>query len=175
MEVILAQILGGIALVLVSIGYFLKSKAKFLLVQIVANLFYAGAFFVLNAYVGAILTTISTLRCVYIYYAEKLQWKHTFQFILVFILCYVLVTIIFWQTPFDFMPLLTSTMFTIAFTIKDLQVMRYILIVPNVILVFYNILVGTYASALLDLLEVIVIVIAIIKFSKAKIKEKKTS
>ena len=62
------------------------------------------------------------------------------------------------------MPLVTSTMFTIGFAFKDLQKMRYFLLIPNAILVVYNILVSTYTSALLDLLEVIVIIVAIIRF-----------
>ena len=62
------------------------------------------------------------------------------------------------------MPLITSTLFTIGFTIKNLQTMRYILIIPNAVLVIYNILTTTYTSALLDFIEIIVIIVAIVKF-----------
>ena len=62
------------------------------------------------------------------------------------------------------MPLISSTIFTLAYTLKDMQRMRFILIIPNVILIAYNIFTTTYASALLDLLEFIVIIVSIIKF-----------
>ncbi len=41
MNFVLSQIMGGIALILVAIGYFFKNKVKFLFIQIIANIFYA--------------------------------------------------------------------------------------------------------------------------------------
>lgn len=164
MEFILAQIFGAIALILVCIGYFLKTKSGFMIIQIIANFFYALAFFVVGAYVGASIVTISIFRCGYLYFAEKKSFKYTLHFLLIFVALYVVMTIVFWQNIFDIMPLLTSIMFTLAYTIKNLQTMRYVLIVPNSILVIYNIFMTTYTSALLDFLEVVVIIIAITKF-----------
>ena len=46
--------------------------------------------------------------------------------------------------------------------------MRYVLIVPNIAIVIYNILLTTYASAILDLIEIIVLLVAIIQFNKSK-------
>lgn len=164
LEFILAQILGGIALILVCIGYFLKTKSAFMIIQTIANFFYASAFFVVGAYVGAGLVMISLFRCIYLYVAEKKSFKYTLHFLPIFIGLYIVTTIIFWDNPFDFMPLITSTLFTIGFTIKNLQTMRYVLIIPNAVLVIYNILTTTYTSALLDFIEIIVIIVAIVKF-----------
>ena len=164
LEFILAQILGGIALILVCIGYFLKTKSAFMIIQTIANFFYASAFFVVGAYVGAGLVMISLFRCIYLYVAEKKSFKYTLHFLPIFIALYIVTTIIFWNNPFDFMPLITSTLFTIGFTIKNLQTMRYVLIIPNALLVIYNILTTTYTSALLDFIEIIVIIVAIVKF-----------
>lgn len=163
MEFVLAQILGGIALILVCVGYFLKKKSHFLIIQTVANFFYSAAFLVVGAYVGAALVMISIFRCIYLYFAEKHSFKYTLHFLPFFILCYLVMTIVFWDSPFDFIPLISSTLFTIGFTIKNLQVMRHVLIIPNVLLVLYNILKTTYTSALLDLIEVVVIIVVIVK------------
>lgn len=167
LEFILAQVLGSIALMLACISYFVKTKSKFIIIQTIANFFYASAFFVVKAYVGAGLVAISIFRCIYLYYAEKKSFKYTVHFLPIFIALYIATTIVFWGSPYDFMPLITSTLFTIGFAIKDLQTMRYIFIIPNVILVVYNILTTTYASALLDFIEAIVIVVAIIKYRKS--------
>ena len=164
LEFILAQILGGIALILVCIGYFLKTKSAFMIIQTIANFFYASAFFVVGAYVGAGLVMISLFRCIYLYIAEKKSFKYTLHFLPIFIVLYIVTTIIFWNNPFDFMPLIASTLFTIGFTIKNLQTMRYVLIIPNAVLVIYNILTTTYTSAMLDFIEIIVIIVAIMKF-----------
>ena len=41
--------------------------------------------------------------------------------------------------------------------------MRYVLLIPNAILVLYNILKTTYTSAILDFIEFIVIMVVIVK------------
>ncbi|MBR1987810.1 MAG: YgjV family protein [Clostridia bacterium] len=168
MRFILAQIFGIIALVLVCIGYFTKTKPTFLIIQTIANFFYASAFYVVEAYVGAFIVVISIFRCMYLYFAEKHSFKYKIHLLPIFVVLYTIITIIFWQNPYDFMPLITTIMFTFGFTIKNMKKMLYFLIIPNVILVVYNILTTTYASALLDLIEAIVIVVAIIKLNKNK-------
>ena len=161
---ILAQVFGAIALILVCIGYFVKQKTTFMFIQVVANIFYAGAFLVVGAFVGAGLVTISIFRCIYLFIAEKKQFKYTVHFLPIFIALYITTTILLWKSPLDLMPLTTSTLFTLAYAVKNMQIMRYILLVPNSMLVVYNILTTTYTSALLDFIEVIVIIIALIKF-----------
>ena len=166
MGFIIAQISGIIALILVAVSYFVKLKPTFLALQMAADVFYAGSFFAVDAYVGGIITTISIFRCIYIYCAEKTNFKYTVHFLFVFIAMYVVVTIRFWQTPYDIIALITGSMFTLSFAIKNLQVMRYVLIVPNILILIYNILCRTYTSALLDFIELIVLVVSIIKYHR---------
>ena len=71
MNFIFAQIFGLIALILVSVSYFYKNKSYFIIFQTISNFFYASAFLFLKAYVAAIITLISIVRCLYIYMAEK--------------------------------------------------------------------------------------------------------
>lgn len=168
MGFIIAQISGIIALILVAISYFVKLKPTFLTLQMVADVFYAGSFFAVNAYVGGVVTTISIFRCIYIYCAEKTNFKYTVHFLLIFILMYIVSTIMFWQTPLDIIPLITGSMFTFCFAIKNLQIMRCVLIIPNILIMIYNFMSTTYASALLDLIELGVLVVSIIKFHRQK-------
>ena len=168
MEFIISQVLGFIALILVCIGYFVKSRQTFLLIQIVANIFYAGAFLVQSSLVGGIITLISTLRCVYLLICEKKNFQKTLYFLPVFIVLYVVTTVLLFENISDIIPIVTATMFTLAFYIKDLQTTRYICILPNLLLIFYNVLCLTFTSALLDFVEVVVLIIAIVKFSKQK-------
>ena len=165
---ILAQIFGFVALVLVCIGYFLKSKTSFLLLTVIANFLYALAFFVVGAFVGGALTFISIVRCLYLYFAEKHNFKYKLHFLNIFIVLYIASTIIFWESPLDLMALLSSSLFTLGYAIKNMQTMRYVLIIPNTLLVVYNTLATTYTSAILDFIEILVIIVAIIRFYKHK-------
>ncbi|MBP3619636.1 MAG: YgjV family protein [Clostridia bacterium] len=172
MEFILAQVFGGIALVIVCVGYFLKTKGTFMITQVVGNLFYACAFFVVGSYVGAGLVGISIFRCLYIYFAEKFNFKFKLHLLPIFIVMYIAMTVLFWEGALDLLALSSSILFTIGYIIKDMQVMRYVLIIPNALLVIYNVLATTYVSAVLDFIEIMVIVAAIVKFYYERRKNK---
>lgn len=166
MEFILAQIFGGVALILVCISYFLKKKVNFLILQIFADVFYAGAFFVVGANVAGIVTAISIVRNITLFFKEKYDLKYIDYTVFIFIALYVVFTILFWNGILDIIPLISSILFALCFMIKDLQKMRYFLIIPNAIVLVYNILCTTYTSAVLDFIEIIVIIVALINFNK---------
>ena len=165
MNFILAQIFGVIALVATSIGYFCTRKT-FLITQIICDLFYAAAFLVLNAVVAGILTIISAIRVIYLFWAESTNFKYRVHLLPLFVVASLIVAILFWQGWADIVPVISLTIFTFALALKNLQIMRYVLLIPNFVLMIYNIAITTYASAVLDLLEFLVIIVAIITFSK---------
>lgn len=162
-EFIIAQILGMIALILVCLGYFQKKKTSFLIFQVFANIFYAFSFLVQGAFVGAFLTFISVLRSIIFYICQKKEFKYTYIFLILILISYVTTTIIFWDSWFDIIPLITSTIFTFAFYIKDIRLTRFIMIPPNAMLVLYNIYTKTYVNSLLAILEIGIAIISNIK------------
>lgn len=173
MNFIISQILGGVALILVCIGYFLKSKSGFLIIQMVANVFYAGAFIFQNAMVAGVITLISIARCVFIYFSEKIELKESAYFIPVFVFLYLYVGVVLWSSWLDIIPICTSTIFTIGFYIKNLQVLRCVVLIPNVMLIVYSVLCKAYTNAILDAIEVAVIIWSIIHFAILKKKGEK--
>ena len=176
MNFIVSQILGIIALILMCIGYFVKNKSQFLIIQIIANVFYATSYLFLGVFSAGIITLISIIRCVLIYFNDKKDLKIDKFIIPFFIVAYIVVGVIFWKSPFDIIPIITASLFTISFCIKNLKVMRYILLFPNCILVVFGICTMAYSVALLDFVETIVLVVAIIKFhyQKEETKEGKS-
>ena len=166
MNLIFSQALGTIALIFVCIGYFTKKKSQFLIFQLVSNIFYAGSFLFASAWVGCLTILISTLRCTFLYIAEKHMIKHPFYYLFIFIFCYILVGFLFWDTLLDLIPIICAIIFTLSFYIKNLQKMRYCLILPNILFVVYNLFCFTFTNALLDSIEVIAIIISIINYNK---------
>ena len=167
LEIVMAQLFGVVALVLICLSYFCKTKSIFHILQTCADAFYGCAYFFVNSYVAGFITLVSAMRCAYLFFAEKYNFKYTYHFLSVFILGYVVMTIVFWKSWTDIIPLCTSILFTIAYAVKDLQKLRYLSLIPNIILIGFNIYSFTFVSAILDLMEVIIIVIAIIKFKKS--------
>lgn len=163
---VLSQILGFVALIIACVSYFVKNKGVFLVVQMVANVFYALSFFTLNHLVAGVVTLVSTIRCVYIYFAEKHNLKYSQYYLSIFFVLYVVVGLVFWTGWLDIIPMFTAVMFTIAFYVKDLQLTRYLVLIPNFVLVIYNIICKTYSNAMLDFIEFVVVIVAIVKFYK---------
>lgn len=167
---VLSQISGIIALILICISYFCKRKSVFLILQTIADLFYGGAYLLLNHYVAGLITMVSTIRCIYLYIAENKQFKYTEHFLSVFILSYIIIGVGCFESYLDIIPIITATIYTIAFVIKNMQTVRYVCIVPNVMLLAYSTICTTYTNAMLDFLEIIVLIASIIKYGKRKYK-----
>ena len=173
MNFILAQIMGGIALVLVVISVFLKQKKYYFAMQIVANFFYALSFIFNGGIVAGINSFISIVRVSVLYIFERKQKPAPIYLIAIFSVLYITVGIIFFKTPLDIITIVTPILFTIAMWMKNMQLVRYMMIAPNVLLSIYAILLQVYTTALLDALEVVFIVIAIVKFHIQEHREKK--
>ena len=163
---LLSQICGLIALILCIWSYFVDNKIKFLIISIFINIFYAFSFLFVDEIAGGILTLAAILRCVYLIFDFKYNIKHSSLYLSLFIVLYIIITIIFWKSWLDLIPLTTCTIYTIAYAIKDMQKMRYVLLIPSVMLIIYCIVVGAYTSSLLDVFGIITLVIAIIHFKK---------
>ena len=172
MEFIISQILGVVSCILLCISYFYRKKAAFLLYQLASDLFCGLSFICLRVLSAGIITLISILKCIYLYFCEKTNFKYKYYFLSIFMVAYVVVVWLTWQSPLDIIPLITVTLFTFSFCIKDMQVMRYVILLPSVILFVYCILCGTYTNALLETIEISSIIIAIIKFNRENKKLK---
>lgn len=164
MNFILAQIMGGIALVLVLISIFSKEKKYFFVIQVVANIFYALSFIFNGGLVAGINSFISVMRVLILYLFEKKKITPPKYLILVFSACYITVGFIFFARPIDIITMITPIMFTVAMWMKNMQLVRYTMISPNVLLTVYALILQVYTTALLDVIETIFLIVAIVKF-----------
>ena len=172
MYFIMAQVMGGIALILIIISYFFVDIRNFFVFNIIANIFYAFSFIFCIVLVAGINTLISIVRIIILYYYEKKQKPSPVYLIFIFIICYLTVGIIFFKDYYDVIVIITPILFTISMSMKNMQAIRYMSLLPNALLILYAIANQVYTSALLDLLEFVAIIIALLKFYK---KEKFTN
>ena len=162
----LSQAFGGVALILVCISYQFNNKAKFLALQILANSFYALSFLVLNVLVGGINTIISLFRVAILFFFERKDKNPPVLLFLTFFLLYIASGIICWQSPLDLISILSFEIFNVAMFVRSIQLTRILSVLPNFMIAIYNLLLMTYTNALLDFIEVIVLIYAIIKFGE---------
>lgn len=170
---ILTQILGGIALILVCFSYFVKNKKYFLLIQVFANIFYAGAFLFQNLFVAGFNTIVSIVRTAIFYLYFKSDKNNIPIYVpLIFTGIYILNFIVFYTSMLDITALFTSIVFTFALYIKNMQTTRCVSLLPNIVLCVYNFVNKCYSSSVLDLIESVVIIVSIIYYH---IKSKKVT
>lgn len=170
---ILTQILGGVALILVCFSYFVKNKKYFLLIQVFANIFYAGAFLFQNLFVAGFNTIVSIVRTAIFYLYFKSDKNNIPIYVpLIFTGIYILNFIVFYTSMLDITALFTSIVFTFAFYIKNMQTTRCVSLLPNIMLCVYNFVNRCYSSSVLDLIESVVIIVSIIYYH---IKSKKVT
>ena len=168
---ILSQIMGGIALILIFISYFFNKKEIFLFVQIFANFFYALSFIFVNALVGGLNTLISIIRILILYFYIKKGKDPPIIFIPLFAIIYIIIGVIFIKDYYDIITIITPILFTIAMWMKNMQITRYYLIIPNLLLIIYSIINTAYTSAILSFVEILILVIAILKQKRISKKD----
>ena len=173
MNFILAQVMGGIALLISLISIFSKDKKYYFTMQVVVNVFYALSFIFNGGLVAGINSLISVMRVLILYIFERKKITPPKYLILVFSACYVTVGAIFFARPLDVITMITPIMFTVAMWMKNMQLVRYVMILPNVLLSIYALLLQVYTSAILDAIEAIVLIIAIVKFHLQAKNERK--
>jgi len=170
----LSQALGIIALILVCLSYQYNNKAKFLALQILANTFYAASFLALNVLVGGINTIISLFRVAILFLYERKDKSPPIWLFVTFFFLYIGSGIICWQSTLDLIAIISYELFNVAMFIRNINMTRFMMILPNFAIAIYNLLLMTYTNALLDFIEIAVLIFAIIKFrNKEKIKKYK--
>ena len=160
----ISQGFGIIALILVCISYQFNNKAKFLAIQIIANLFYSASFLAQNILVGGINTIISLIRVSVLFFYERKYKKPPLLLYISFSLAYIGSSILCFQTPLDIMAIISYEIFNLAMFAQGINLTRILMVLPNFIIMIYNFLLMTYTNAILDFIEVVVLIVAIIRF-----------
>ena len=168
---IISQILGGVALILVCISYFLNKK-YFLICQIFANVFYGAGFIVSASLVAGINTFISIIRVLIFYFYERKEKDIPWYYLIIFSPIYITIGIVFYKNPWDILTMCTPIMFTFAMMIKKMIVVNYCMLLPNLLFFLYCMFNRFYTAAALDFIEICVITVSIILYYVKKHKGK---
>ena len=159
----LSQILGGVALLLTCASYFANLKSRFFAIQIAANLFYASSFLAQGVFVGGINTMISIARVCVLFAFEKRGKDCPVAIFVMFSMAYLVAGNICMQNAFDMLAVIAYELFNVAMFVRNMDMTRILMILPNVMIAAYNILCGTFTNAALDTIEVLVLVLISVK------------
>lgn len=172
----LSFVMSTIALCLYSMSYFFNSKRNYLISQLSGNAFLSLSYLLIGSYFTMVAVAIGIARGIICYVFEKKNKKVPIYYIiglcLATVLSYVIINYVVLRSDasaWDCLYLFASCMYAVTFAIRNLRVMRYVVLLPHTSAVAYNLLIhAPISSAISYGIELIVTVVAIIKYEVTK-------
>lgn len=150
MSVIIGNIISLLASVLMTYSGYIKSKGKFLIVQIIQMSLSALSNFILGGITGTIINLVNIIRNV-LCYKNKLN-KYSIALILTLSIS---LSLYFNNLSFiGLLPLLSTILYTTLMNVKDIKKFKYLTITTMLLWLIYDICIMNYVSALFDLLTI---------------------
>lgn len=150
MSVVIGNIISLLASVLMTYSGYIKSKGKFLIVQIVQMSLSALSNFILGGTTGTIINLVNIIRNV-LCYKNKLN---KYSIILILTLSISLSLYFNNLSCIGLLPLLSTILYTTLMNIKDIKKFKYLTIITMLLWLIYDICIMNYVSALFDLLTI---------------------
>lgn len=163
---ILAELLGFIALTLISLSYQKKTKSKFLVLQILANVFYGLQYLVLGAYSAVCMDIISLIRTYTFYSYESLNKKVPFEALIIIEIVITLIGVFtFNGNIYSLLPIAIGIVYSIAMWQKDLRITYFTAALTSVVWIYYNFVIGAYIATFASVIELFASIIGFLKIT----------
>lgn len=161
-----AQLVGFVAVGFSLAVFQVNNRKTMLTLTIVAGLFWTCHFYLLGAATGSAMNLIGSARS---YIFRKQSAKQSFVSLVFFCLLFIVVTVITWQGIESLLPLGGMLAGSYAFwQINPKRIRAFALIAPPLWFT-YNLIVGSYAGVLIEVINVGSNVLGIYRFDRAKI------
>jgi len=167
----LSFIMSAVALCLFSSSYFFNNKKAYLVFQLSGNVFLSLSYLLIGSYFAMASLILGIARGVLCFIYERNDKKVPVYVIvglcLATVLSYVIINyfILSQASVWDFVYLFASCMYAVTFAIRNIRVMRYVVMIPHSCAIAYNLLINApITSAISYGIELGVTVAAIIRF-----------
>lgn len=148
---IIAQIISIVGMLMGVLSYQQKGKARILFFQLLGSALFVVHFYMIGAYMGAILNFVAIIRALIFIFEDKIHAEHpawTVGFILIYILSYVAIFTIpnekihveptVKNLILEVLPVIAMTVTTIAFRHKDEKILRRVAFISSPLWLTYN-------------------------------------
>ena len=168
-----------IALILYSSSYFFNNKRNYLLLQLTGNFFLSASYLLIGSYFTMVAVMLGIARGLICYVYEKKDKSVPIYWIiglcLASILSYIIINTIILSTAsvWDFLYLFAFCMYAVTFAMRNIRLMRFVVLIPHASAIAYNLLIhAPISSAISYGIELTVTVVAIIRYEISAKKEK---
>lgn len=159
-----AQIISLIGFVFFVFSVQMKEKNKLIILQLIANFLYAINYLLLNVKMAFYMNLISCIRCVILYFSKKEKPSLIYLFILTGMIC--VIGVYNYDGWLSLIPVGITILYTVSTWQNNMKVIRCSFILAALIWIFYNYVVGAYASIVGNLFEIISGIVSLKRFKK---------
>ncbi|MBQ3572463.1 MAG: YgjV family protein [Clostridia bacterium] len=166
----IATLIGFIALVLVVISYFVHTKSKYLLFQALNMLALALSYLFSAEYFAMVGISVSMARTITFFLFSKKEKKASiawsFLFAFLNLLAYFIINFVVLEKAraIDIMYVISLVAYSFIFRIKDMKLVRYLMVIPLILSIIFNALSNATIFAVLSyVIELVADIVAIIK------------
>ena len=166
MNIIIANIIGVLAVITFIISIQYTNKEKILKYQAISNILYAIEYFLLNVRTASYMNIISASRCYLYQDYHKKKKDIPLKYLYLFIILIIIITIFSYKNFLSLIPPLITIIYIISSYLKDTKYLRFGYIICAFIWIYYNISVNAYVSLIGNMLEILSGTISIIRNQK---------
>ena len=164
---IIAQIFGGIAVILGFISFQQKSQRGIIVYQIAAAVAFTVNYLLLDAPTGVALNLLGIGNCVVCYYLNKknitnILWPIIFSVII------IIASILTWENLYSLCIMIGLVLLNISFSFKNPQSTRKVTLVKSPLCMVYNIAVMSLGGVIFECAVLCSCIIGLIKNNEVK-------
>ena len=161
----LAQALGIIALIILSLSFQKNRKDTLLKYQIFSSLFFALQYLCLNAITGFLMNLMTMIRNIIF---KKYENKVPVGFLIITILLMILLSLFSYNGLISLLPTIAVVLYSIAVWQKNLTITRIIEVISCMLFIIYKINVLAIIGLISTIIEMTFALVAIYRFDLKK-------
>ena len=158
---LLAQLLGGIALIILVISFQKNKRSNLLRYQVFSSIFFALQYLCLNALNGCLMNVMTAIRN---YLFSKFKNKVPIIYLIFIIIIMMILSIISFNGIFSLLPSIAVIIYSIAIWYGDLKIIRVAEVISCLLFIIYNIKVLAIVGLISTIIELISALVAIYRF-----------
>lgn len=164
MNIIIAQVIGVIALIFTMVSVHQQNKQKMLAIQVFSNFAYLAQYMCLYAWAGAAMTTIAVLRCVVFYYYEEKNKKKSLAVLLIISLLIIASGILTYEGLISILPIFVALLYTYAMWQSNMKFFRIVSVISPICWLLYDISILAFVATVASVIELVSAVFAVLRF-----------
>lgn len=164
MNIIIAQIIGVIALIITMISVHQTEKRKMLLLQILSNFAYFSQYICLSAWSGAAITSLAILRCVVFYYYDEKHKDKSIAILIAISLIMIICGILTYDGILSVIPVLIGLAYTYSMWQNNMKIFRIVSVIAPLCWIVYNVYVSAFVATIASIFEFTSAFFAVLRF-----------